>query len=101
MNIKEKYVNKRNIVESKKFSLSKEIRVECKMNQKEIKGGFYYCSSYNKCFCYSCLINNGNKHNIIQFNRYDDLCKIHFNFFSHYYYNCKKLFVFIVNLNIN
>ena len=95
MNIKEKYVNKRNIVESKKFSLSKEIRVECKMNQKEIKGGF------NKCFCYSCLINNGNKHNIIQFNRYDDLCKIHFNFFSHYYYNCKKLFVFIVNLNIN
>ncbi len=79
------------ILESKKFSLSKEICVECKKNQKEVKGDFYYCSKCNKFLCYSCVINhNGNKHNIIQFNRYDALCKIHSNFFSHYCINCKK-----------
>ena len=73
------------IIESKKFSLSKEICVECKKNQKEIKGDFYYCSKCNQFLCYSCVINhNGNKHNIIQFNRYDALCKIHSNFFSNY-----------------
>ena len=63
-----------------KFSLSKEKCKDCGKNQKEVKGDFFYCSKCNKFICYSCLINHpyGDKHNIIIFQRYDSLCKIHF-----------------------
>ena len=92
MNIKEKYVVKRNIVESKKFSLSKEICVECKKNQKEIKGDFSYCTKCKQFLCYPCLGNHKNEdqHNIILYKRYDALCKIHSNTYSFYCIKCKK-----------
>ena len=81
------YINQFN-----KFSISKEKCGDCKKSQKEVKGDFFYCSKCNKFICYSCLINHpyGDKHNIIIFQRYDSLCKIHSNTFSFYCINCKK-----------
>ena len=75
-----------------KFSLSKEKCKDCEKNQKEVKGDFFYCSKCNKFICYSCLTNHpfGDKHNIINFQRYDSLCKIHSNLYSFYCLDCKR-----------
>ena len=81
------YMNKYN-----KFSLLKEKCKDCEKNQKEIKGDFFYCSKCNKFICYDCALNHpyGEKHNIILFQRYDSLCKIHSNTYSFYCIKCKK-----------
>ena len=74
-----------------KFSLSKEKCKDCEKNQKEVKEDFFYCSKCNKFICYSCLTNhsNGDKHNSINFKRYDSLCKIHSNLYCCYCIKCK------------
>ncbi len=75
-----------------KFSLAKEKCKDCEKNQKEVKGDFVYCSKCDKFLCYICQLNhpNGNKHNIINFKRYDSLCKIHSNLYCFYCIKCKK-----------
>ena len=76
-----------------KFSLSNEICRECGKNQKQIKVDFLYCSTCSKFLCNSCQINkhpNGEKHSIIDFKRYDTLCKIHCNTYVWYCNDCKK-----------
>ena len=46
----------------------------------------------NKFICNLCINNhpNGNKHNIIDFKRYDSLCKIHSNLYCFYCIKCKQ-----------
>ena len=75
-----------------KFSLAKEKCKDCEKNQKEVKGDLFYCSKCNKFICNLCLSNhpNGNKHNIIDFKRYDSLCKIHSNLYCFYCIKCKQ-----------
>ena len=62
-----------------KFSLSKEKCKDCEKNQKKVKGYLFYCSKCNKFICYSCLRDHpfGDKHIIINFQKYDSLCKIY------------------------
>ena len=73
-------------------SLLKQKCEECNKNQKETKGDFFYCLRCNKFICYSCGLNhpNDDKHNSINYKRYDSLCKIHSNFFSFYCKKCRK-----------
>ena len=56
-------------------SLVKQKCEECNKNQKEIKGDFSYCSKCNKFICHSCVLNHQNdeKHNSINYKRYDSL----------------------------
>ena len=82
------YLNKYN-----KFSLTNEKCKECGKNQKQVKIDFLYCLTCSKFLCNSCQINkhpNGEKHSIIDFKRYDTLCKIHSNTYVWYCYDCKK-----------
>ena len=73
-------------------SLTKQDCGECKKKQNEIKGDFHFCSQCNKFLCPTCVVNhpNGDKHSIINFSRYDSLCKIHFNLYSFYCKKCQK-----------
>ena len=75
-----------------KYSLSKQKCEDCRKNQKEIKSDFFYCSQCNKFLCYLCQMKhpNGDKHNVINFKRYDSYCKIHSNSFCFYCMKCKK-----------
>ena len=61
-----------------KYSLLKEKCKDCGKNKKEIKGDFFYCSKCNK------FISNGDKHNFVNFIKYDSLCKIHSNLYCFY-----------------
>ena len=83
-------------------SLLKQKCEECNKNQNETKGDFSYCHKCNKFICNSCVISHpdNEKHNTINFKRYDSLCKIHSNFYDSYCLKCKKIYVFIVSLNI-
>ena len=75
------YINKFN-----KFSLSKEKCKVCEKNKKKVKGYLFYCSKCNKFICYSCLTDHpfGDNHFIINFQKYDSLCKIHSNLYCFY-----------------
>ena len=83
----EEYLQKYN-----NHSLLKQKCQDCNKNQNEIKGEFFYCCKCNKFLCHSCILNHPNKekHNTINFNRYDSFCKIHSNFFDYYCIKCKK-----------
>ena len=83
----EEYLKKYNA-----YSITKQDCAECKKKQNEVKGDFSYCSQCNKFLCFTCATNhpNGDKHSIINFTRYDSLCKEHFNYFSSYCNKCKK-----------
>jgi hypothetical protein len=74
-----------------KFALSKEKCCQCGKSQKEIKGNFFYCSKCSQFICNLCQIYhpNGNKHSIIDYQRYDSLCKKHSNLYDSYCENCK------------
>ena len=73
-------------------SLLKEKCGECNKNQSEVKGEFFYCCKCDKFLCNSCLFKHPNRerHNTINYNRYDSFCKIHSNFFDCYCMKCKK-----------
>jgi WD40 repeat protein len=75
-----------------KFALSKEKCKECGKTQKELKGNFFFCLKCSKFICSFCQISHSNleAHNIINFQRYDFLCKIHSNLYYCYCLNCKK-----------
>jgi len=76
-----------------KNSLSKKNCDECKKIQNEVKDYYFYCPKCNKFICNLCLnknINGEKKHNLIDFQRYDALCKTHSNYFSYYCLMCKK-----------
>ena len=94
----EEYLQKYN-----NHSLLKQKCEECNKNQNEVKGDYSYCSKCNKFLCHSCILNhpNNGKHNKINIQRYDSFCKIHSNFFCLYCIKCKKIYVYIVNLNMN
>ena len=75
-----------------KYSILKEKCSDCGKNQNEIKGDFSYCCKCFKFICSSCQINhpNGINHNIINFKRFDALCKEHSNFYDSYCIECGK-----------
>ena len=75
-----------------KYSISKEKCNDCGKTQKEIKGDFFYCSKCQKFLCSLCQINHpyGGKHNIINYKRYDSICKLHSNTYCFYCIDCKK-----------
>ena len=75
-----------------KFALSKEKCGKCGKNQKEIKGDFFYCTKCKQFLCYPCQENHKNEdnHNILNYKRYDALCKIHSNTYDSYCIKCKK-----------
>ena len=83
----EEYIKKYN-----NYSLLKEKCQECSKNQNEVKVDYSFCTKCNKFICNSCVVNhqNNEKHNNINFKRYDTLCKIHSNFFDSYCLDCKK-----------
>ena len=83
----EEYMNKYN-----NNSLLKQKCEECNKNQKEIKGDFFYCSKCNKFLCHLCILNHpyNEKHNTINYKRYDSFCKIHSNSFGFYCIKCNK-----------
>jgi len=74
-----------------KFAISKEKCGLCGKNQKEIKGDFFYCAKCKKFLCYPCLGNhkNENKHVIMNYQKFDSLCKIHSNLYCFYCIECK------------
>ena len=73
-------------------SLTKQKCEECNKTQKEVKGDYFYCFKCKKFLCHPCILKhpNNEKHNTINFNRYDSFCKIHFNSFFSYCLKCKK-----------
>ena len=75
-----------------KFALSNEKCKECGKTKKEVKGNFVFCSKCSKFICNDCQINHSNQelHNIINFQRYDFLCKTHSNLYYCYCIDCKK-----------
>ena len=75
-----------------KFALSNEKCKECGKTQKNVKGNFVFCSKCSKFICNDCQINHSNQeeHNIINFQRYDFLCKTHSNLYYCYCIDCKK-----------
>ena len=76
-----------------KYSLSKHNCDECKKNQNETNADYIYCCKYNKFVCNLCSDkhkNDGYKHNTLNYQRYDALCKSHSNTFYSYCINCKK-----------
>ena len=87
-----------------KYSILKEKCSNCRKNQNESKGDFSYCCKCLKFLCNSCQINhpNGINHNIINFKRYDALCKQHSNFYDSYCIDCEKhLCIYCKYLHIN
>ena len=74
----EEYMNKYN-----NHSLLKQKCEECNKNQNEVKADYLYCSNCDKFICNLCFINHpdNEKHNTINFKRYDSFCKVHSNFF--------------------
>ena len=76
------YINKQN-----KYSSLKQKCEEC---GKEIKENLFFCSKCSKFICYSCSKNYLNKdiHNIFNFKKNDNLCKIHSNIYSYYCIQC-------------
>ena len=73
-------------------SLIKQKCEDCNKNQNEVKGDYHYCCKCNKFLCIQCLINhpNDDKHNSINFKRYDSFSKIHSYCFDYYCNICKK-----------
>ena len=76
----------------KTHSLIKQKCEDCNKNQNEVKGDFFYCCKCNKFLCYLCASNhpNNEKHNKINYKRYDSFCKVHYNSFFWYCVKCKK-----------
>ncbi len=74
-----------------KYSLLKEKCNKCNKNQKEIKGELLYCSQCNEFLCKLCHLNNHeDEHDIVQFKRFDSLCKKHSNLFCFYCIQCQR-----------
>ena len=74
-----------------KFSLSNEKCNECGKIQKEIKDKFYYCVKCSKFLCGICeKKHSNNEHDIINYKKYDTLCKIHSNTFCCFCIKCNK-----------
>ena len=73
-----------------KHSLSNE-KCKCGTSQKEKKENFFYCSKCNLFVCGFCQKEHSNEeHDLINYKRYDSLCKEHSNFFDSYCLSCKK-----------
>ena len=68
------------------------IEYECENNHKGNISLKEYLNKCNKFICFSCQLNHpfGERHNIINFKRYDSLCKMHSNTFCFYCIKCKK-----------
>ena len=83
------YINQIN-----KYSLSKEKCSDCGKSQNEINNELLYCAKCSKFICYLCGINHKNnkndKHVKIDYQKYDSLCKIHYNSFVWYCVECRK-----------
>ena len=87
-----------------KYSILKEKCSNCDKNQNETKGDFFFCTKCLQFLCNSCQINhpNGINHNIINFKRYDALCKEHSNFYDNYCIKCEKnLCIYCKDQHIN
>ena len=74
--------------EYKNYSISKELCKDCGISQKDKNGEFMYCSNCNKFICYDC-IKKHKEHNLFSIDKYDSLCKKHYNLYSSYCNNCK------------
>ena len=83
----EEYMKKYN-----KYSLSREKCSECYISQNDINDDFSFCYKCNKFLCPSCIIDHStnDKHNLTKINRYDALCKIHYNYYCFYCNKCNK-----------
>ena len=75
-----------------KFSLSNEKCKECGKTQNEIKIDYVYCYQCFKFICNLCILNHltRNKHQIISYQKYDGICKDHFNSISWYCKECNN-----------
>ena len=75
-----------------KHSLVKQKCEDCNKSQNEVKGDYYYCCKCNKFICYPCLSKhpNDDKHNSINYKKYDSFCKIHSYFYCFYCKKCRK-----------
>ena len=92
----DEYMNKYN-----NYSLLKQKCEECNKNQNEVKGDYLYCSKCNKFIYNVCIINHpdNEKHNTINFKRYDSLCKIHSNFFLFLLHEMQKEYMYILQVS--
>ena len=73
----------------KQHSLTKE-KCECNNNKKENE--CMYCTNCKKFICLYCIMEKhklSNGHLLMNLNKFDSLCKIHFNSFCSYCNNCK------------
>ena len=71
-------------------ALSKKNCNECQKKINQINSDLYYCSICDHFICNICQKNhpNGNKHNVINYKKYDSLCKKHGNTFCFYCSDC-------------
>ena len=74
-----------------KYSLINQKCQECNEKNK-VNIAQFYCSKCKKFLCKICHLNhiNGDKHDIMNLQRYDALCKIHSNLYDSYCINCKQ-----------
>ncbi len=72
-------------------ALSKKNCNECQKKINQIQSDLYYCSICDHFLCNICQKNhpNGEKHNVINYKKYDSLCKKHGNTFCFYCSDCK------------
>ena len=77
--------------EYKLYSLYNE-KCKCGKCPKEDKNNFFYCSKCKMFLCNICQNKhpNGDKHDVINYKRYDSLCTNHSNFFDSYCIECEK-----------
>ena len=79
------------IKDYKLYSLSNE-KCKCGKCPKEEKSNFFYCSKCKMFLCNICQNKhpNGDKHDLINYKRYDSLCTNHSNLFDSYCIECEK-----------
>ena len=77
--------------EYKFYSLYNE-KCKCGKCPKDDKNNFFYCSKCKMFLCNICQNKhpNGDKHDVINYKRYDSLCTNHSNFFDSYCIECEK-----------
>ena len=77
--------------EYKFYSLYNE-KCKCGKCPKDDKNNFFYCSKCKMFLCNICQNKhpNGDKHDLINYKRYDSLCTNHSNLFDSYCIECEK-----------
>ena len=71
----------------------------CNHDQENDKSDFYFCLTFSemfnktKSYCTKCMSTHSDKHIRVNFDRKNYYCKVHFQKFINYCFDCKKIYV--------